>query len=76
MHLIEEVRRRVRRAVGPTREVDIGTVGTGYPLASTAVWSSEPFTLEPLPELPGVEDRLIAKAAAYFDELWSSATAS
>jgi len=45
-----------------------------YPPISSAVWSSEPFALEPLPELPGVEDRLIGKAELYFDKLWSFAT--
>ena len=38
-----------------------------YPKASSALWHSEPFRLEPLPD---VEYGIRAKAAAYFPELW------
>lgn len=44
-----------------------------YPPVSSASWCSEPFKLEPLPELPEVEDRLIGKAELYFRDLWSAA---
>lgn len=44
-----------------------------YPPVSSASWCSEPFELEPLPELPEVEDRLIGKAELYFRDLWSAA---
>lgn len=44
-----------------------------YPSVSSASWCSKIFELESLPELPGVEDRLIAKAELYFHDLWSAA---
>ncbi len=39
-----------------------------FPLEQDAVWRSDEFQLEPLPEL---ETSLVNKAAAYFPELWS-----
>ena len=44
-----------------------------YPPVSSASWCSEVFELAPLPELPEVEDRLIAKAELYFYDQWSNA---
>lgn len=44
-----------------------------YPLMASARWVSDPFSLEPLPDLPEVEDRLIKKAELYFGDLWFSA---
>ena len=41
-----------------------------YPSASTAIWQSEPFRLEPLPD---VEHGILAKVAAYFPERWAEA---
>ena len=41
-----------------------------YPLAKTAIWSSERFRLEPL---RNVEHGILAKVAAYFPDLWTAA---
>ena len=41
-----------------------------YPPAVEALWQSERFRLEPLPDR---EYGIQAKAAAYFPELWSAA---
>ncbi|MBV9848757.1 MAG: hypothetical protein JO250_03620 [Armatimonadetes bacterium] len=41
-----------------------------YPPASTAVWQSEPFRLEALPD---VEHGILAKVAAYFPGRWAEA---
>lgn len=41
-----------------------------YPLVSSALWTSEPFELEPLPE---EGHGLTGKAELYFRELWDSA---
>ena len=41
-----------------------------YPPVSSSSWYSDPFELEPLPELPEVEDRLLSKAELYFHDLW------
>ncbi len=41
-----------------------------YPLASAALWHSQRFQLEPLPD---VEHGLRAKASTYFPELWARA---
>jgi hypothetical protein len=41
-----------------------------YPLASSALWASEQFRLEPLRE---TEYGVLAKATAYFPELWAEA---
>lgn len=41
-----------------------------YPLASTARWQSDPFRLEPLPD---VEHGILAKVAAYFPDRWAEA---
>lgn len=41
-----------------------------YPKASSALWQSEVFRLEPLPD---VEHGTLAKVAAYFPELWQDA---
>jgi hypothetical protein len=38
-----------------------------YPKASSALWQSEKFRLEPLPD---IEHGILAKVAAYFPELW------
>ena len=38
-----------------------------YPKASDALWHSEPFHLE---HLPDIEHGILAKVAAYFPELW------
>ena len=40
-----------------------------YPKASSALWQSEPFRLEPLPDM---EHGIRAKVAAYFPELWQA----
>lgn len=40
-----------------------------YPKASSALWHSEPFRLEPLPD---IEHGIRAKVAAYFPELWQA----
>jgi hypothetical protein len=42
-----------------------------YPFASTALWSSNRFRLEPL---ENSEHGIIQKAAAYFPELWNQAS--
>lgn len=41
-----------------------------YPLASTAIWSSEVFQLEPLGD---IEYGILKKATAYFPEKWANA---
>jgi len=41
-----------------------------YPQASSALWQSEAFRLEPLPD---VEHGILTKVAAYFPELWRDA---
>lgn len=41
-----------------------------YPLAADAIWSSEPFRLEPLPH--DKEHGILTKVAAYYPELWSA----
>ena len=40
-----------------------------YPKASSALWQSQPFRLEPLPD---IEHGIRAKVAAYFPELWQA----
>jgi len=41
-----------------------------YPLAKTAIWSSDRFRLEPL---ENIEHGILAKVAAYFPQLWAKA---
>jgi hypothetical protein len=41
-----------------------------YPLASTAIWASDIFQLEPLGD---IEYGILSKAAAYFSEKWADA---
>lgn len=40
-----------------------------YPIANTAIWTSEIFQLEPLPD---IECGILNKAAAYFPEQWAT----
>ncbi len=40
-----------------------------YPKATSALWQSEVFTLEPLPD---IEHGVLAKTASYFPTLWQS----
>jgi hypothetical protein len=40
-----------------------------YPLVDQAIWVSEPFKLEPLPEL--IQNIVLDKAARYFPNLWA-----
>ena len=40
-----------------------------YPKATSALWQSEVFTLEPLPD---IEHGVLAKTASYFPDLWRS----
>ena len=44
-----------------------------YPKASSALWQSEAFRLEPLPD---VEHGILAKVAAYFPKQWAQASSS
>ncbi len=41
-----------------------------YPRADAALWATERFTLEPLPEYAG-ENSILVRAQAYFPELWA-----
>lgn len=41
-----------------------------YPKASSAIWQSEPFRLEPL---PNIGHSILAKVAAYYPEPWQNA---
>ena len=42
-----------------------------YPLADTATWASARFRLEPLPD--DLPHGILAKAQAYFPQLWPAA---
>ncbi|GAB4581369.1 MAG: hypothetical protein Fur0022_41160 [Anaerolineales bacterium] len=41
-----------------------------YPRVSQAVWKSEPFQLEPLPQ--NIPDGILSKVQNYFPEQWAS----
>ena len=41
-----------------------------YPSVSRAIWSSELFQLEPLPDSSDQDYGILSKAAAYFPALW------
>ncbi len=46
-----------------------------YPLVADALWKSEIFSLEPLPQTDSDHFGIIAKARSYFPERWSSLSA-